>query len=251
MPRYCANLSKLFVENPILERPFEAKSAGFKAVEILFPYDTNASDLGHALARSGLPLALINCPPPNYADGPRGFAAIPELEGRFQYDFKRALRYARALGVKHLHVMSGVAQGQEAKETLIRNLQWATALAPAQSLTIEPVNNVDMPGYFMNDFDLARDVIQAVDAPNLGLQFDAYHAHVLTKDVLGTWDQVKDIAVHVQVAGYPGRHEPICRKIDYPAFFAQLDADGYTGWVSGEYSPVTTTTDGLAWMKSC
>jgi len=35
----CANLTMLFTELPFLERFGAAKSAGFDAVEVLFPYD--------------------------------------------------------------------------------------------------------------------------------------------------------------------------------------------------------------------
>ncbi|WP_368185166.1 hydroxypyruvate isomerase family protein [Aestuariibius sp. HNIBRBA575] len=249
MPRFCANLTMLFTEMPLLERPEAAARAGFKSVELLFPYDTNAAELGSALARSGLSLSLINCPPPNYTDGPRGFAAIPGLQSRFRQDFKRSLRYATVLGVQHLHIMAGVAEGEDARKTFVENLTWAASVAPKQSLTIEPINSMDMPGYFLSSFDQAMAILDEINAPNLHLQFDAYHAYHITGDVLGTWENVRRRTVHVQVAGVPGRHEPRAGQIDYPGFFKKLDADGYDGLVSGEYRPVAGTMDGLDWIK--
>lgn len=247
MPRYCANLSTMFPELPLLDRFAAARAAGFDAVEILFPYDCPANDILAALGAHHLELALINCPPPNYAGGPRGFAAVPGGETRFRHDFGRALRYARALGARHLHVMAGTAEGAAARQVFVENLRWAAAHAPRQSLTIEPINRHDMPGYFLADFRLAVEVIEAVGAPNLGLQFDAYHAHRITGDVPGTWSAVRPLVRHVQVAGYPGRNEPAGGEIDYPAFFAALDADGYAGWVSGEYTAAGRTAEGLGW----
>ncbi len=249
MPRFCANLTMLFTEHPLLERFGAARAAGFDTVEILFPYDDSAADILTCLADNALTLALINAPPPNYTDGPRGFAAVPGGQARFRTDFKRAARYVRALGAKHLHLMAGVAAGPEAKAAFIENLTWAAAEAPGQSLTIEPINHNDMPGYFLNDFDLAAEVLDAVAAPNLHLQFDAYHAHRMTGDVMATWAAHGHRAAHVQVAGYPGRHEPSGGDIDYPAFFARLDSDGYAGWVSGEYHPTGRTEDGLGWTR--
>ena len=250
MPQFCANLTWLFTELPFLERFAAAKEAGFDAVEVLFPYDVNAQDIVNALSRHELQMALINCPPPNYAGGPQGFAAVPGLEERFKKDFGRALRYAQTLGAKHLHIMAGVAEGDEAKGTFVNNLRWAAAKAPAQSLTIEPINNETMPGYFLNDFNLGREIITAIDAPNLRLQFDAFHAAKITGDVLGTWDVMRDITAHVQVAQMPDRSEPDRGEIDFPAFFAELDAQGYGGWVSGEYKPRHATVDGLSWLKA-
>jgi len=248
MPRFCANLTLLFNEHPLLERPAAAAAAGFDAVEILFPYDENGADLKRALDGAGMPLALINAPPPNYAGGSRGFAAIPGGEERFRHDFRRALRYASVLSARHIHIMAGTAEGPEAADTMVRNLDWAAAQAPEQSLTIEPINPHDMPGYFLDDFSVALALLDEVGAPNLHLQFDAYHAHRITGDVPGTWTAVRDHVAHVQIAGHPGRSEPVGGEIDYPAFFALLDADSYDGWVSGEYTPAGRTEDGLGWL---
>ena len=248
MPRFAANLSMLFRELPLLERPAAARDAGFAGVEILFPYDEPGHLIRQALDRAGLPLILINTPPPNWTGGDRGFAAIPGGEERFRHDFRRALRYAQVLGARHIHVMAGVAEGPEARDTFIRNLAWAAATAPEQPLTIEPINTHDMPGYFLDDFDLAAEVLDTVGAPNLALQFDAYHAHRITGDVMGTWAAHGHRAAHVQVAGYPGRHEPAGGEIGYPAFFARLDSDGYAGFVSGEYTPEGRTGDGVGWI---
>jgi 2-dehydrotetronate isomerase len=248
MPRFAANLTWLFTELPFLDRFGAARRAGFDAVEVLFPYDSPAPEILDQLAQNDLRLVLINCPPPNYAEGPRGFAAVPGGEERFRHDFKRALRYSKALGARHLHLIAGVAEGVAARASFVDNLRWAAAHAPGQSLTIEPINSVDMPGYFLSDFDTALAVITEVEAPNLHLQFDAYHAQRITGDVMGTWDRVRGHVAHVQVAGFPGRNEPAGGMIDYPAFFARLDADRYEGWVSGEYKPEGRTEDGLGWM---
>jgi hydroxypyruvate isomerase len=247
MPKFCANLTWLFTELPFLERFEAAKEAGFDAVEILSPYDVNAQDIVKQLAKHDLGMVLINCPPPNYTGGEQGFAAVPGLEARFRTDFKRALRYAQTLGAQHLHIMSGVAEGAAAKAAFIENLRWAAAEAPDQSLTIEPINNDTILGYFLNDFNLGRELVTLIDAPNLRLQFDTFHAAKITGDVLGTWNKMRDITAHVQVAQMPDRSEPDKGQIDYPAFFAGLDAQGYAGWVAGEYKPRTTTIAGVAW----
>lgn len=249
MPRFCANLSWLFTERPMIERIAAARSAGFEGIEILFPYDEPAAQIAEAARLAGLPVVLINCPPPNWTGGERGHAAIPGGEARFEKDFDRALRFARVLNARHLHLMAGEAEGPEARATFVRNLRWATGRAPGQSLTIEPINRTDMPGYFLADFHQALSIVEEVGAPNLRLQFDAYHAQMIHGDVPATWALCAPQVVHVQVAGVPGRREPVKGEIDYPAFFAALDASGYDGWVSGEYRPAGRTEDGLGWIR--
>ena len=249
MPRFAANLNFLFRELPFLDRFAAADDAGFDAVEVLFPYDNPAHEITSRMTATDLQMALINTPPPNWAGGDRGFAAIPGSEKRFRHDFKRALRFAKALGATHLHVMAGRARGLVARQTFIDNLAWAAAEAPRQSLTIEPINTDDMPGYFLNDFDLAAEIMAAVNAPNLGLQFDAYHAQMITGDMAQVWLDHGALARHIQIACCPGRHEPGGGDIDYQAFFQGLDDAGYEGFVSAEYHPRRATTDGLGWMK--
>lgn len=248
MPRFAANLTMLFTELPMLERFAAAADAGFQGVEILFPYDIPARDLSRAAIAAGLEFVLMNTPPPNWAGGPRGFAAEPGLEDRFRSDFDRALRFAEALRARHIHIMAGYAEGPDARATFTRNLAWAADRAPHVSLMIEPLNPMDQPGYFLADFDLAAEIIAQVGAPNLGLQFDSYHAQLITGDAMAVWRRHAGIVRHIQIAGVPGRHEPTGGMIDYPGFFAALDQSGYKGWVSAEYNPRALTAQGLGWL---
>lgn len=249
MPRFAANLTFLFRELPFLDRFEAAAEAGFEGVEVLFPYDDAVSEITRRLKQTGLKMVLINAPPPNWAGGARGFAAVPGGTKRFRHDFKRALRFAEALGTRHLHIMAGRAQGIAARKTYIENLSWAAAEAPRMSLTIEPINPHDIEGYFLSDYDQAAVILDRVGAPNLGLQFDMYHAQMITHDGIAVWEAHRARVRHVQVGGTPGRHEPVKADIDYPAFFARLDAEGYKGWVSGEYNPAGRTRDGLGWIR--
>ena len=248
MPLFAANLTFLFKEYPFLERFEAAADAGFDGVEVLFPYDDATTEIVRQLKRNGLELILMNTPPPNWAGGERGFAAIPGGEARFQKDFKRAMRFVERLNPWYLHIMAGAADGPDAKATFIENLKWATQTAPKQNLTIEPINQIDMPGYFLSDFDVAAEIIAEVNAPNLALQFDAYHAQMITGDAWAVWDKHKDLVRHIQVGGLPGRNEPVKDAFDYPAFFQMLDDEGYKGFVSGEYNPKGRTEEGLGWL---
>lgn len=249
MARFAANLTMLFTERPMMDRFAAARAAGFQGVEVLFPYDLPARDLAKAARKAGVEFVLMNTPPPNWAGGPRGFAAIPGGGERFRHDFARALQFAQVLHARHIHVMAGRAEGAAAHTAMVANLRWACDRAPHASLTIEPLNQTDMPGYFLSDFDLAAQIIAEVGRPNLGLQFDAYHCHLINGDVLGTWARHAALVRHIQIAGAPLRHEPQDSDIDYAAFFRAVDAAGYRGWVSAEYTPRTNTAAGLRWLR--
>lgn len=248
MPRFAANLTLLFTEVPALQRAELAAQAGFDGVEILFPYDHPAADWEKALA--GLPLALINTPPGNWAGGDRGFAAIPGMEDRFRDGFLRAADLANRLNVQRIHVMAGVAKGPEAEQTFRENLAWACARAPGQMLTVEPINAEDMPGYFLNDFDQAARIIDDVALPQLGLQFDVWHAARIHGNAARVWATHRDRVSHVQIAGFPGRNEPGGGGFDLTALCREIDECGRPIWVAAEYRPARATVHGLTWLSA-
>ena len=249
MPNFAANLTLLFTELPLLDRFDAARRAGFDTVELLIPYDAPAADLAKALTDAHLRLILTNTPAPDWSAGERGLAALPSRRSDFRASFETALDYAAHLNPDHIHIMAGLAQGPEPHATYLQNLRWAVQRAPGQSLLIEPINPQDMPGYFLNNFDQAAAILDHLNAPNLALQFDAYHAHKITTDMPNVWAKHGHRARHIQIASAEGRHEPGTGALDYPEFFALLDAQGYVGHVSGEYFPAGRTTDGLHWIK--
>jgi len=246
MPRFAANLTTLFTEAPILARPDLARASGFDGVEVLFPYDHSAEEWQAALA--GMPLALINTPAGNWAAGDRGYAARPGAESEFRQSFLRAAEVARVLNAGGVHVMAGVAQGEEAEATFRRNLAWATDQAPDLVLTIEPLNRHDVPGYFLNDFDQAARILDELALPQLGLQFDFWHAKRINGDVQEVWARHRTRVKHIQIAGFPNRHEPGGNGFDLTSFCVGLDRDAYLGWVAAEYNPAVATADGLGWL---
>ncbi len=251
MPRFAANISLLFTELPYLDRFHAAAQAGFKAVEILFPYDLAAKETRRALVANGLELVLINAPPPNYTGGQPGYAAVPGGEARFQSDIRRVLRYAEVLRPGLIHVMSGYAAGPDAFASFVQNLQWAADQAPNQAFTIEPLNPVSQPDYFLNDYDLAAEVLDRVGRPNVGLQYDSFHAAMIHGDARAVWDRFHPKIVHAQIGAAPDRSEPGRGQTDFVELFQAIDGSGYQGWVSGEYTPSTPRTEAsLHWFRN-
>jgi len=253
MPRFAANLSMMFTEVPFLDRFEAAARAGFTAVEFLFPYDHPAEAVGERLHRNGLTQALFNLPPGNWDAGEKGFAALPERFDDLQQSLRTALPYAQATGVKRLHLMAGIAdrRNPEAVAAFQRSVIWtAEVLDPlGLDVVIEPINPRNVPGYFLNDFNFARDLILELQVPNLKLQFDIYHCQIIHGDVTMRLREMMPIIGHTQIASIPSRNEPDGEELNYPFVFAELDRLGYGGFVGCEYNPRAKTTDGLAWFK--
>jgi hydroxypyruvate isomerase len=253
MPRFAANLSMMFTEWSFLDRFAAAGDAGFSAVEYLFPYDHPAEAVGAALRRAGLAQALFNLPPGDWAAGERGMAAFPDRAAELAQAVETALPYAAATQCPTLHLMAGIAKRADAgAQAAYRAAVAATAERLARAgitLVLEPINGRDMPGYFLNDFDVAAELIGALGLPNLKLQFDIYHRQIIHGDVVMGLRQMMPIIGHVQVAGVPDRHEPDTGELDSDFVFAELDRLGYAGFIGCEYRPAGKTVDGLGWLK--
>ncbi|AJK48664.1 2-oxo-tetronate isomerase [Burkholderia plantarii] len=255
MPRFAANLSMMYHEQPFLERFAAAARDGFRAVEYLFPYEFPAAELKARLDGAGLVQALFNAPPGDWAAGERGIAALPGREDEFRRAVDTALDYARVIGNDKLHVMAGLvaadADRARHRDTYLRNLAYAAQAAQGAGLQvlIEPINTRDMPGYFLNRQDDAQAICREVGAPNLRVQFDCYHCQIVEGDLARKLERDFAGIGHIQVAGVPERHEPDLGELNYPYLFTLIDRLGYDGWIGCEYRPKAGTSAGLGWLR--
>ena len=253
VPKFAANLTMLFAELPFLDRFAAAKSAGFSGVEYLFPYDFDKADLREQLDEHGLTQVLHNLPAGNWAGGERGIAILPERIDEFRDGVARAIDYAKALDCRQLNCLVGIAPRDadpfELNEVLVGNLRFAAdALARERiKLLVEPINTLDIPGFFLNRTEQAVQLIADVRSSNLFIQYDIYHMQVMEGDIARTVQKHLPRIAHIQLADNPGRNEPGTGEINYPFLFRHLDTIGYRGWVGCEYKPRTTTVDGLGW----
>ena len=117
-------------------------------------------------------------------------------------------------------------------------------------VVLEPINARNVPGYFLNDFTFARDLIAELNIPNLKLQFDIYHCQIIHGDVTMRLREMMPLIGHVQIASIPSRNEPDGEELNYPFLFDELDRLGYQGFVGCEYNPRGNTAEGLGWFKS-
>lgn len=252
--RFSANLGLLWPDRPLLERIEAAARAGFRAVEMHWPYDIPASEVAAVARRTGVILLGINTAPGNLAVGERGLGAISGRERDFQASVDQAVAYCQESGATAIHVMAGnVAPADKAKARAVfaANLRVAAAKAAAHNLKLllEPLNPNDNPGYFYSTVAEAISLLDELALENIQLQFDVYHVARAEGDVLAKLEKYRAYIGNVQIAGVPARAEPDEGEIAYPVIFAALDNWGYKGWTGCEYRPRGDTDTGLSWMN--
>ena len=255
MPKFAANLTMLFTELPFLDRFERAASAGFTAVEFLFPYAFAAGDIKARLDAHHLTLVLHNLPAGDWDAGERGIACLPGREDEFRAGVGKAIAYAQALGVPQLNCLAGKAPAgadeAQLRKTLVSNLAFAAAALKKAGLRllIEPINTFDIPGFYLNRTVQALEILDEVGADNAFVQYDIYHAQRMEGELAATMQKHLARIGHIQLADNPGRNEPGTGEINYPFLFAHLDRIGYSGWIGCEYKPAATTEAGLGWLQ--
>jgi hydroxypyruvate isomerase len=255
MPRLSVNLDFLFAEVPFLERFERAAAAGFTSVECHWSWRGNVDAVADALRTTRLRLDAMNVWGGNYPGGDRGFASDPGRSAAFREALEEALEAAAKLGGPKLHILAGNRlediEVAEQYEAMVEAYVWAAErLADTGRLgLIELLNPVDNPTYILESIDDVNELIDAVESPDLRIQFDVYHLQRTSGEIIPTIRRVKDRIGHVQIADAPGRNQPGTGEINYRNVLAALDEVGYEGRVGLEYRPLGPTEDSFGWIE--
>jgi hydroxypyruvate isomerase len=254
MWHFSANLTTLWSSLPFEHRIAEAARAGFTRVECAYPYDYDPRGLRRASDAAGVTWSMINLPAGDSALGERGLACRPARGEAFRASVETGLRYADTLGARRLTCMVGlVAAGEDAAALwalTVTRLRWAARrLAPHGAvLQVEALNPVDAPGFLLARPAQAADLVADVGAPNVAIQFDAYHALRTEPDVLLAMRSCGDRLGHVHVADLPDRAQPGTGPLPVEALFSALDDLGFEGDVGLEYALADGGAEAFDWL---
>ncbi|GHF33258.1 putative hydroxypyruvate isomerase [Kitasatospora xanthocidica] len=263
--RYTVNLSILFGELPLLERPAAAAAAGFTAAELWWPFgeehDPSAAELDalrKAFTDAGVRLTGLNFLD-DLSRGARGTVSVPSERDRFRANVPVAAELAASLGTKALNALYGNrVEGVDPAEQdalALENLVIAAKAAHEVGaiLLIEALNAAESPDYPLVSADAAVEVVDKVNAAtglgNARFLCDLYHLAKNGEDLARVIDTHADRIGHVQIADNPGRNEPGTGGLDFEDLFARLTAAGYTGPIGLEYRPSTgVSADSFGWL---
>ncbi len=252
MLRFDPNLRWLFTEVPMSDRYAAAAAAGFRGVEVAFPYDVPARELAARLSDNGLTLVQI-LSPFDWDGGERGLAALPGREAAFRSSIESALGYAVQVGRPNIHVMPGnigpELDRDRCREVFVENLIWAADQAKAAGVTLilEPCCRARFPQFLYHRLEEGIRVIEDVGRSNVKLCFDTFHVQTEEGSIADRLQAAWPHIGHIQVGNVPGRHEPGTGEIHFPYLFALIEKLGWDGWIGCEYTPSGPTLDTLGW----
>ncbi|MEU6846096.1 TIM barrel protein [Streptomyces sp. NPDC046716] len=253
--RFNVNLSILFTELPLLERPAAAAAAGFTAVELWWPWvdaptpaQSELDSLRTAITEAGVQLTGLNFYAGQLPGPDRGALSIPgEESDRFRANIDIAADFARSLGCKALNALYGnrVDGVDEATQDALalENLTLAARAADRVGavLLIEALNAPESPKCPIVSAPKAIEIVDKVNAAtglgNARFLMDLYHLSMNGEDLPQVISAYADKTAHVQIADNPGRGAPGTGSLPLEELLDQLTKAGYEGYVGLEYKP--------------
>lgn len=236
---------------PLEERFVAARQLGFNAVEYPFPYEIPASEYARLLTDNGLQQISIGAPACDYKGGEPGFSLTPSKKSQFDRSIDTVIEYAKVIECSQVHVFAGPKAADVSQavafDTYCDRVAQAHDRLQAEGLrvVIEAVNARDFKGYFIDHLGFVLRAIEYIDRPAVKIIMDVYHAHVNGEDPIAFLAKHADKVAHIQLADYPGRHEPGTAMIDFPLLFKTLRQLEYTGSIGLEYVPTRSILDGV------
>ncbi len=253
--KFSAHIGFLFNEMAFDDRFEAAHMAGFSAVEHPSPFRTPASKVAKLLNENGLVFVQTGFPAGDPAKGEKGFAALRDRRDDFRGSINKTLDYAGEIGCKMLHTMAGIVPSGASHhvmwEDYIENLGFVAdaALSHGIDIIIEPIGPGTIANYFIAQPTVAVDALRTVNRPNVKILFDVFHSVSVGTEPISFIAEYSSEIGHVQIADYPGRHEPGSAIVDFDKVFAALNQCAYVGHVGCEYHPSGVTTDSFGWME--
>ena len=244
--RFSANLGFLWRELPFLERIKKASQFGFDAVEFHDDaQDADQSVLIGLLEETELPVVCLN----TKMGETIGRAAIAGMESQAREDIDQASEIAELLSCRAVHVLAGKTSGPKARETFLKNLEYALSKGNLDVL-IEPISKKGIDGYFLNSLAKAAEIIDEIAHPRLKILFDCYHIRWEYADVFDAFERYFQKIGHIQIASFPDRAEPSSEGIDYTNLLKKMTKFGYSGAFGCEYLSRSNVEEQLNWRET-
>ncbi|HEY2957539.1 MAG TPA: TIM barrel protein [Actinomycetota bacterium] len=262
MVKFDVNLSILFTELPLRQRPEAARAAGFDAVEFWWPFDVavpadrDVDAFVRAVRDAGVRLVGLNFFAGDMPGGDRGLVSWPARASEFRDNVEVTVAVGEQLGCRSFNALYGnrVADStpQEQDDLAVRQLALAASAAGRVGgvVLVEAVSGA--PRYPLKTAADAVGVLDRVEreagAGNLRFLCDLYHLAVNGDDLDKAIQAYSDRIGHVQIADAPGRHEPGTGSLDLEGLLDNLEAAGYDGYVGLEYAPSGASADSFGWL---
>ncbi len=246
-----ANLEYMFHEagDALSQRIEMAAACGINKVEVFAVPPAQTAQVAGALEKHNVTLHTMLV-------DPRIMLVLEDTHDKFIETVEQTAQQAKALGCKHLVCGSGTGapflNRQASLAVVCKAIGRAAEVAEKHGLTLllEAVNTrVDHPGVFFSHTSDTLHVAKTLNRDSVKVLYDIYHSLAEGEDVAATLEQAKDHIGHIQIADFPGRHEPGAGSVDWRNMLQLIKNSGYRGAIGVECYPSVATSQALQFIR--
>lgn len=259
---YAANISIMFAERPLIERPAAAASAGFNYIEMWWPFgdpvaeEAEVTELLAHIDDAAVSLTGLNFYAGDMPAGDRGIASHPDRRADLESNTQQLLQIARATGCRHFNLLYGQRDDRwspEEQDAAALDAITFAAVSVAEIdgvVLLEPLAEGLNGAYPLTNPNQVVELLQGplAEHPNVKLLFDLFHIGSNGFDTVAGAKELAPWIGHVQIADAPGRGEPGSGTLPLAASLRALHDAGYEGVVACEYKPTRRTEETLEWI---
>ena len=242
--KHSVSIKFMWTELSMPERASRAAVHGFDSVELWDWRGEDIDGIAAACRDSGIEIA-------GFFGHSYGALCDPAQHDRVLEALAESVEVAKRVGASQLHMFSddrkpegGFQPGPPLtpaakRRACVEGLRRCAALVEGNplELTLEAINTVFVPGYFLSEFGAALEVVREVDHPQVRIFFDCYHQQLVGGRLIDNLIDALPFVSAVHVADVPGRQQPGTGEINFHSIRRVLEDAGYDRQITFEIVP--------------
>lgn len=254
--KYSVSIRFMWTDLPMPERARRAAAHGFDRVELWDWRGEPIDEIADTCRDSAIEIA-------GFFGHSYGALCDPAQHARVLEALSESVTVAQRVGATQLHMFSDdrLPQGgfapspsltpAEKRRACVEGLRRCAELVEGTrlELTLEAINTVFVPGYFLSDFGAALEIVREVDHPQVRIFFDCFHQQLVAGRLIDNLRDGLPWVTSVHIADVPGRRQPGSGEINFHSIRRVLEEAGYDRQVTFEIDPLDG--DGDAAVAAC
>lgn len=255
--KYGISIKFMWADLPLPERARRAAEHGFDRVDLWDWRGEDIDGLAAACGEVGLEIACVFghargalCDPAQHEEVLVSLAETVDAAER--YGFLQLSMFSDARGPDGTFVPGPPLTDARKRRACIDGLRRCVELVEGKpmELTLEAINTVYVPTYFLQDFGASLEICREVDHPQLRVFFDAYHQQLVGGRLIDNLLDGLPWVASVHVADVPGRGAPGTGEINFHAIRRVLEDQGYDRQLTFEVVPTRSPEEEIAACKA-
>jgi hydroxypyruvate isomerase len=247
----------MWADLPLPERGRRAAAHGFDLVELWDWRGEDVDGLAEACRESGIGIA-------GFFGHSAGGLCDPSQRDQVLEALSDSIAVADRVGALQLHMFSD-SRGPDGtflpgppltdaqkRRSCVEGLRECAQLIEGKpiELTLEAVNRVFVPTYFLGDFGASLEICREVEHPQVRVFFDAYHQQLVGGRLIDNLLDGLPWVSSVHIADVPGRGAPGTGEINFHSIKRVLDEQGYDRQLTFEVVPDGDPDDAVRACKA-